>query len=224
MRTLGKFIAAVARLGLEAMCRIDKSDLHKVPARGPLIAYSNHTGSVEVPILFTELLPRPLTGLAKIESWNGWFLRWVFNAWDAIPLRRGEADMAAMNKALEALQGGYILGMSPEGTRNKTGRLIRGQPGIVTLALHSHAPLLPLANWGGENFLPNLRRLKRTDFYMRVGQPFTLDTHGERVTREVRQRIVDEMMFRVAALLPEKYRGVYADSDRATDYYLKDTT
>jgi 1-acyl-sn-glycerol-3-phosphate acyltransferase len=220
MRPMGRFIASVARLGLEVMCRIDKSELHKVPPRGPLIAYSNHTGSVEVPIVFTELQPRPLTGLAKIESWNGWFLRWVFNAWDAIPLRRGEADMAAMNKALEALRQGYILGMSPEGTRNKTGELIRGQSGIVTLALHSHSPLLPLANWGGESFRSNLRRFRRTDFHMRVGEPFTLDTRGERVTREVRQKMVDEMMYKLAALLPERYRGYYADLDQATERYI----
>jgi 1-acyl-sn-glycerol-3-phosphate acyltransferase len=175
---------------------------------------------VEVPILFTQLLPRPVTGIAKTESWDRWFLRWVFNAWEVIPIRRGEADMAAMRKSLEALQRGYILGISPEGTRNKTGALIKAQPGIVTLALHSQAPLLPLGNWGGESFLRNIKRLKRTDFAVRVGRPFKLDTHGERVTAGLRQRIADEMMYQVAALLPERYRGVYANLDCATRDYL----
>ncbi len=221
MNSTGKFVAAAARLGLEAMCRIDKSQLYKIPMRGPLIAYSNHTGSVEVPIMLTQLLPRPVTGLAKIETWNNRFLGWIFNIWGAIPIRRGESDMTAIHKALDALKEGYILGIAPEGTRNKTGQLIRGQPGIVTLALHSHAPLLPVANWGGENFLRNLKRLRRTDFGIAVGRSFLLETHGERVTGEVRQKMVDEMMYQVAALLPEQYRGVYSDLEHATQHYLK---
>jgi 1-acyl-sn-glycerol-3-phosphate acyltransferase len=212
---------ALARIGLEIMCRIDKADLRKIPDRGPLIVYSNHTGQVEVPLLFSQLQPRPATGLAKIETWDGWFLRWIFDLWGAIPLRRGEADMYAMRRALSALEQGYILGIAPEGTRSKTGALIRAHPGIVTLALRSNAPLLPLAHWGGEGFLPNLKRLKRTDFHIRVGEPFTLDPGGEKVTRETRQQMVDEMMYKLAALLPEQYRGEYADLSKATTHFLK---
>ena len=203
------------------MCRIDKSQLHKVPTRGPLLAYSNHTGSVEVPILFTELLPRQVTGLAKVESWENWFLRWVFNLWKIIPIRRGEMDMAAMHACFEALEQGYILGIAPEGTRNKTGAMIQARPGIVTLAMHGHTPLIPIANWGGEIFLQNLKRLRRTDFCIAVGRPFELDTRGERLNAALRQRIADEMMYQVAALLPEKYRGVYSELDRATQDYLR---
>jgi len=221
MNVMRWFVTRVAKRGLEIMCRIDKSELDKVQARGPLIAYSNHTGSVEVPLMFTQLQPRPVTGLAKIESWDGWFLRWIFNLWGAIPLRRGEADMAAMRKALEALKAGYIIGMSPEGTRNKTGALIEAHPGIVSLALHSNAPLIPIAHWGGENFRVNLKHLKRTDFHIRVGEPFYLDSQGEKLTRQVRQCMLDELMYRLAALLPEEYRGVYANLEHATGKYLR---
>jgi len=221
MKWSGLLVGYITRFGLEVMCRIDKSDLHKVPSKGPLILYSNHTGSVEVPIIFTELLPRPITGIAKIETWDGWFLHWVFNLWNIIPIRRGEADMVAMRESLNALEQGYILGIAPEGTRNKTGSMIKAQPGIVTLALHGDATLLPMANWGGENFLENLKRLKRTDFFMRVGKPFKINTRSQRVNGELRQQITDEMMYKVAALLPEKYRGVYSDLGNATENYLE---
>jgi 1-acyl-sn-glycerol-3-phosphate acyltransferase len=129
--------------------------------------------------------------------------------------------MAAMRKSLEALRKGYILGVAPEGTRNRTGALIQAQPGIVTIAQHSDAPLMPLANWGGENFRRNLGKLKRTHFFIRVGKIFTLDTHGERMTGALRQRIADDMMYKVAALLPEKYRGAYADLDRGSEDYFR---
>ncbi len=86
------------------MCRIDAPDLDKVPKGGPLIAYANHTGQIEVPLLYAHLQPRPLKGLAKVETWDNWFLHWVFNLWEAIPLKRGEADMTAIRMSLEALK------------------------------------------------------------------------------------------------------------------------
>jgi len=220
MRPLFWFVNTFVKIGTSILCRIDAPDLDKVPERGPLIAYSNHTGQIEVPVLYTHLQPRPVTGIAKVETWDGWFLRWIFNLWDAIPIRRGEADIEAMRKSLDVLEKGYILAIAPEGTRNKTGVLIKGHPGVVTLALRSGAPLLPVVHWGGENFSINIKRWRRTDFHVRVGESFKLDTRGERVTREVRQQMVDEMMYRLAALLPEYYRGAYADLGKATEKYL----
>jgi 1-acyl-sn-glycerol-3-phosphate acyltransferase len=77
------------------------------------------------------------------------------------------------------------------------------------LATRSNAPILPVAHWGGENFLKNLARFKRTDFHIRVGKPFTLDLDGVKLTREIRQQIADEMMLRIADLLPAEYHGAY---------------
>jgi 1-acyl-sn-glycerol-3-phosphate acyltransferase len=221
MNPIGWIVTYVCKLGLDITCRIDAKEMRKVPSNGPLIAYANHTGTVEAPIIFSQLMPRKITGIAKIESWNGWFLRWIFTLWGIIPIRRGEADMEATRKALAALEQGFILGVSPEGTRNKTGALLRAKPGLVILALHGNAPLQPIAHWGGENFVKNLKRLKRTDFTIRVGPLFYLDAHGERVTKEIRQQMADEMMYQLAKLLPSEYRGAYADLENATETYLR---
>jgi 1-acyl-sn-glycerol-3-phosphate acyltransferase len=214
------FATRLMKIGLHILCRVDAPDLDKIPARGPLILYSNHTGSLEVPLLYGEIFPRPITGWAKVESWDNWFLNGVFTLWNGIPLRRGEADLTAIKRALEVLKQGYIFGMSPEGTRNKTGKLIRAKSGIVTLALLANAPLIPVAHWGGENFRSNLRKFKRTDFHIRVGEPFQIKTNGIRVTAERRQEIADEMMYRLAALLPEEYRGAYSELGKATGKYF----
>jgi 1-acyl-sn-glycerol-3-phosphate acyltransferase len=220
MRPVFWIVNAAVKSGTALMCRIDAPDLDKIPKMGPLIVYSNHTGQIEIPLLYSHLQPRPLTGIAKVETWDGWFLRWIFNLWEAIPIRRGEADIEAMRKSLETLENGNILAIAPEGTRNKNGVLLRAQPGIITLALRSGAPLLPVAHWGGETFLTNLKRLKRTDFHIRVGEPFRLDPGNLRVSKEVRQQMVDEMMYRLAALLPEYYRGAYSDLENTTEKYL----
>jgi 1-acyl-sn-glycerol-3-phosphate acyltransferase len=199
------------------LCQIDAPDLNKIPKKGPLILYSNHTGQIEIPLLYAHLQPRPLAGIAKVETWDGWFLRWIFNLWEAIPIRRGEADIEAMRKSLEALDKGKILAISPEGTRNITGKLLKAHSGVVSLAT---AVFLMPAHWGGDKFSQNIKRLRRTDFHIRVGEPFKLDPGSQRVTKEVRQQMVDEIMYRLAALLPEYYRGAYADMVNATEEYL----
>ena len=92
---------------------------------------------------------------------------------------------------------------------------------MAILALHSGAPILPLAFYGGERFWPNLKRLRRTDFVIRVGQPFHLDADGQRVRREERLQMTTEIMFQLAALLPPPYRGLYSDLDTATETFLR---
>jgi 1-acyl-sn-glycerol-3-phosphate acyltransferase len=216
-----KFFNSAIRVGLGFLCRIESSDIQKIPGKGPLIVYSNHTGSIEVPLLFVLLQPRPITGLAKAETWDNSFMAWLFNLWGAIPIRRGEADMEAIRKALESLKSGSILGISPEGTRNKNGKLLKGHPGIVAIAIHSGAPLVPLVHWGGEQFISNIKKFKRTDFHIRVGDPFLLQTSGQKIDKEMRQKIVDEMMFQLAALLPSEYRGEYSDLSKVSTVYLK---
>ena len=206
-----KIVGSIVKFGTSILCRIDAPDLHKLPMKGPLIVYSNHTGQVEVAVLFGHLQPRPITGWAKVEAWDNAFLNWLFNLWGLIPVRRGEADTSALRKALTALTEGYIFGIAPEGTRNVTGRLKRAHPGAVMLAVRAGVPLLPVAHWGGENFLKNLGQFKRTDFHIRVGDPICLKLDGVRMTREIRQQIVDEMMYKLAELLPPAYRGEYEE-------------
>lgn len=204
-----KIVAYIVKVATEILCRIDAPDLHKIPARGPLIAISNHTGQLEVAVYFGQLQPRLITGWAKMEAWDNAFLNWLFNLWGLIPVRRGDGDTSALRKAIKALEDGLVFGIAPEGTRNITGKLKRAHPGAVMLAVHSGAPILPIAHWGGENFLKNLPRFKRTDFHMRVGEPFRLKLDGVKMTREIRQQIADEMMVRLAELLPQEYRGAY---------------
>ena len=214
------FINFLIRVYTRITCRIDAPDLHKFPTHGPLIAIANHTGQIEVPLIFAHLQPRKLSGWAKAESWDNKFLNWVFGVWGIIPVRRGEADMHALKEALRALQKGLIFGIAPEGTRNYNGVLRRALPGTVIIALHSGAPIIPIAHWGGEVYLKNLKRFKRTDFHIRIGEPFRINVEGVKVTGEMRQQIVDEMMYELAKLLPEEYRGEYSDMSRATSQYL----
>jgi len=220
--TLAYSLVTTAIKGItHVLCRIDAEALERVPTRGPLIMVVNHVNFLDGPIMYTQLQPRKVIAFAKTEAWENPLIGALFNLWGVIPLRRGVADTTALREGLAVLKREGIVAIAPEGTRTNDGILVQGSPGVVMLAQHSSAPLLPAAYYGGERFKENFRSLRRTGFHIRVGKPFHLNTQGVKVNRDVRQRITDEIMFQLAALLPENYRGVYKDMDAATSEYLK---
>lgn len=211
----------VQRVLVDIACRVHDAELVKVPARGPLIAAGNHATFLEVPVMLSRLHPRMVTGMAKIEAWKNPILRLLYGIYRAVPVRRGEGDMNALKLSVERLKEGYILAVAPEGTRSYSGILQQTKAGIALLAVRSGAPVMPFAHYGGENMWGNLKRLKRTDFYLRVGNSFKIDLHGERINKENSQVISDEIMYQIAAMLPPQYRGYYSHLEQATENYLQ---
>jgi 1-acyl-sn-glycerol-3-phosphate acyltransferase len=219
--TLSHFFVVTTLRGLTSLiCRIDDAQLARVPDQGPLIIAANHVNIIEIPIIYARLQPRPVSGMVLADRWENPLLGWILDVGEAIPLRRGEPDIGALRTAIERLKAGHIIIIDPEGTRSGDGRLQKGNPGAVILALRSGAPLLPVVFHGSEHYQENLRRLHRTDFHIEVGRPFHLDAGGRRVTRQVRHQMIDEVMYQMAMLLPPVYRGVYSDLDAATEEYL----
>jgi len=218
---LFKVVTTTIKIITRILLRIDDTQLARVPRKGPLIIIGNHINFLETPVVFTHLQPRPATGLAKVESWDNPFYHFLFDLWEGIPIRRGEVDLNAFKLAREWLSAGKILAIAPEGTRSGHGRLQEGLPGSALLALRARAPVLPVVCYGGEKFWYNIKRLKRTDFNIVVGNPFSVDDRGEKINSKVSKDITTEMMCQMAALLPPPYRGVYADLDQATEYYLR---
>ncbi len=200
--------------------RIDDAELERVPTQGPMILVTNHIHIFEIPVIYSRLQPRPVHGLVLASRWKNPFVAWGLNACGTIPLERGGINLDGQRRALNTLKAGDFLIIAPEGTRSSNAQLQYGHQGIVPLALKSGAPLLPVAYYGGERYKENLKRLRRTDFHLAVGTPFRLVADGIPLTNEVRQQMVDEVMYRLAAILPEMYRGKYAHLSMATQKYL----
>jgi len=203
------------------LCRIDDNQFARIPTKGPLIIATNHINFLEIPLLYTHLLPRPVTGFAKAETWDNPAMAYLFDLWQAIPIHRGEPDLKAIRLGLEALKNEKILAIAPEGTRSGHGRLGKGHPGIVLLAMQSGAPILPVVYYGGEQLSRNLTRMQRTNFHVVVGNQFYISANERRITRSVRQKMTDEVMYQLAALLPPYYQGHYFDSHKASESYLR---
>ncbi len=203
-------VSWLIRIILSVLCRIDAGELRKLPKSGPYILISNHINFLEVPVIYTYGMPRQFVALVKAENWENPFFAFLGNLWHAIPIARGSVDRRAIAKANEALSERKILVIAPEGTRSRNGKLRPAFPGVVLFAVNSGIPVYPAGHFGGERFWRNLRSLKRTNFTVRIGKPFTVWADTAELTRRDRKDIADEMMCRIAGLLPDRLRGHYA--------------
>ncbi len=203
------------------ICRIDDAQLERVPERGPLILITNHVNVLEIPVLHSRLQPRPISGFFAAKRLDSPWMRWLLDTLNGIPVQRGKLDRTALKRAISRIRAGDVFVIAPEGTRSADGRLRQGKPGVVLLALQSEAPIQPVVHWGDEYWQRNLPRLRRTPFNIAVGRPFRLDTGGKRIDRRMRQKVLDEIMVQMAALLPPEYRGVYANRGSTNPKYLR---
>lgn len=220
MTLTGRFITFIIKLLLKILCKVEGAELDSIPRQGPLILVINHINFLEVPLIYTLLLPRKACGIIKKETWDNWFLRILAEEWGAIPVNRETPGISTFKEAGKALKEKKILCIAPEGTRSGTGVLGKGQQGVVFLALKNRVPILIVAHYGVENFWHNIKRLKRTRVTFVVGKPFILESEME-ITKKVYQEVTDQIMTRMAFILPERYRGVYADTKIISDKYIR---
>ena len=180
-----------------------------IPRKGALIFTCNHF-SVGDPPLLIGIFPRRIVWMAKQELFDAPVFGKLYNMGGFIPVRRFEGDLRAIRRSQDVLRRGHVLGMFPEGTRSG-GKLGPGEPGTALIALRSGAPVLPVAIWGTEHVKLPRDLFRRTKAHVRFGEPYRLPNPG-RITREAIAAGTDEIMHRIAELLPAEYGGEYVDT------------
>ncbi|MHB8572311.1 MAG: lysophospholipid acyltransferase family protein [Candidatus Dormibacteria bacterium] len=206
---LAGLIRLIARVYLGQRFRVE--GLENVPRSGPLLVVANHVGAVDPPLI-GAFLGREMYFVAKRELFNNAVKRYLCESFHAFPIERHSADRAAIRRSLEVLGAGMALVLFPEGTRVQDAKLHEAEPGVGFLVLHSGAQVLPIGFAGTENCLPRGAWFpRRVDISMRIGAPFRVartDAAGRRVTSRA---AADRVMQAVAELVPESYRGAYAE-------------
>jgi len=210
-----KLFVPVANLFLRfafwLLTRLEISGLENVPKEGALMVICNHISFLD-PVLLSMAIPRHIIWMAKAENWRNPLLGLILTLYGAFPVQRGEVDRRALGRALQVLRSGGVLGIAPEGTRSRVGRMARAKPGAARLALETDATILPVGVAGTETAVRLWARLRRPLITMRVGKPFKLPAERQ-YTKEQQQMFADFMMYRIAELVPPQYRGVYAVED-----------
>ena len=185
--------------------------LEHVPREGPFILVANHCSQADPPLLGWATgyqVDRVVHFMAKEEMRHWPVIGWLAERSGVFFVRRGEGDRASQRTALAILASGEPIGIFPEGTRSRDGRMREARPGAALLAVRSGAPVVPVGIAGTHRMFPGRSRLPhRTRVTFRIGRPFTLPHQASgRLDRAAlaagTQRITDE----IAALLPPAQR------------------
>jgi len=196
------------------LARRDVAGLENLPAHGPYILAVNHLSIFDLPFVF---------GLAGGENVTGWaaekYARHplfgpILRMGKGIFIERGQVDRHAIDAAVHWLQAGNVFGIAPEGTRSKTGAMARAKTGIAFLASEVDVPIVPIAVSGTEHTIACWKRLRRPHFRLRAGEPFSLPPLDEANRNASLRANADEVMCRIAVMLPPEYRGYYAEHPR----------
>jgi 1-acyl-sn-glycerol-3-phosphate acyltransferase len=188
--------------------------LENLPPKGGYIIAANHLSVIEVPLVYCVIKRQDITGLVAKKHQKNFFFRWLVDTAGGIWLNREEADTQALRNASTHLQNGGILGISPEGTRSQTGGLIPAKTGVAYLADRVQVPLIPVAITGTWKAFRKIILLRRPRITVRFGKPFTLPPLDRQDRAKSLRNNTDEIMSRIATLLPPEYRGVYANHPR----------
>lgn len=200
------------RFLLGLFLRVEWGERELVPAEGPVVIYFNHSNWID-PLVAAAMVDREVAIMGKAQLFRVPIVRMVLRAYGVFPVRRQEGDLRAFRTALSVLERGAVLIVAPEGTRSHDGVLQRGKPGMVYLALRSDAWVQPVAILGVLEFRRHVRRLRRTPVQVRFGQPFKLPWGQGRPSHQEGLALIDEAMYKLAALMPPELRGFYADAD-----------
>jgi 1-acyl-sn-glycerol-3-phosphate acyltransferase len=188
--------------------------VENIPAEGGFLICTNHLSRMDIPVLFTTPNRPKITALVTTKYLKYPLLRWFIVTAEGIWIDRDTADFAAIRKAMQKMDEGYVVGISPEGTRSPNGQLLEAKPGAAMLALRAQVPILPVALIGTEFAVNELRHLRKP--YIRVEYGKVIHTPKlDRNDREGQMKwLTDEIMCQIAAMMPEKYHGFYRNHPR----------
>ncbi len=172
--------------------------LENVPQTGAVIFAANHASNLDPLLGWSTLrVKRKMWGVAKVELWHHPVTRYVMNCMGAIPVKRGTADRTMLRAVLDLLAKGKAVGLFPEGTRSKDGKLQPAQPGIGLIVQKSGAPVIPVALSGTYEMLPvGQSKLKRANIKVAFGKPLTFapDTPREVIAARIMEAIGELMV------------------------------
>jgi 1-acyl-sn-glycerol-3-phosphate acyltransferase len=216
MSILIKLLIKTGKIAAHTIAKIDIEGMDRIPQEGGCVVVSNHIGRLDA-MLGMVLAERDDVIMFVAEKYQKYaFWRWVVRQVDGIWLNRFDTDFHALREVHKRLKAGGILAIAPEGTRSQSGKLLPGKHGAAFLAAKAGVPIVPIALTGTEDTVvkARLRRFRRLDVQIRVGEPFALPPLDRKNRNAYLEEQTTEIMCRIAAMLPPDYHGHYAEHPR----------
>lgn len=174
--------------------------IENIPMQGAFVLAANHVTNMDV--FFMQFsLPRPIIFMGKEELFRNPVSDWVLRQLGGFPVYRGERDQWAIRYSEYVLENDKVLGIFPEGTRNRGRGLRPAKTGMARLAQSASCPIVPVAIQGTQHLFTNLP--KRAFIQIQFGTPIYPQA------RETIPDLTERVMFNLADMLPLEARGVY---------------
>lgn len=191
-----------------------------IPAKGPLIIAANHINLID-PAFVIAAVQRPINFLMASDQAVDWYFAWAPWLYGFIPTDRTRLAPSTIKQAMKVLNRHEFLGIFPEGTSRPP--VIRpAKPGASYLSAVTRTRILPVGVAGTEHVWDQWQRGNRPSVVVRIGKPFGPVSLPEGVDKQMRserlERIGEELMCRITALLPERYHGHYRGHPLIKDF------
>lgn len=211
-----KFLRWLIHAVLQLITKIEPTGYENLPEKGGFVIAVNHLGFLDVPMAYYALDNWNLF-IPVAEKWEEnplW--RWLGRHLNLIFVDRYNPDLKAVREMIKRMGEGQTLVIAPEGTRARDEKMAQGKPGVAYLASKMSWEIVPVAIIGTEDriFLSNLKRFRRTQIKLVAGKSFMLPPFPKENREEALQQYTDEIMCRIAVMLPERNRGYYAEHPR----------
>ena len=208
-----RFIRWLVPLVVRLLTRVEIDGYENLPKQGGFVLATNHLGLLDAPMAYYAL-PDSKLFVMVAEKWKDILIfRWLAKPLNFIFIDRFNPDLKAMREMMRRMEEGQTLVIAPEGTRSRIEQMAEGKPGVAYLASKFNWPIVPVALAGTEDRIvfSNLKHLRKTHVTVTAGDVFRLPPLPKDNRDEALRQYTDEIMCRIAVMLPEKNRGVYAD-------------
>lgn len=191
----------------------------RIPPEGGLLMTSNHISRLDAPCLTAMTDRADLVAIVARKYQKKPFFKWILEKITTIIwMDRETIDFPALRDVLNQLRKGHVIGIAPEGTRSHGGvGLLEGKQGAAVMAAQANVPILPVGIIGTDKIYAHWMRLRRPPVTIHVGIPYHLPPIDRNDRQAWLSRNTDEIMCRIAALLPPEYRGFYAEHPRVQE-------
>lgn len=214
LKILRPVLKTVFRGIFRGLARIKIKGMENIPYGKPYVVAMNHVSIFDPPFV-AAFWPEELEIIGAIDVFAKPGQGQLLKLYGVIPVHRGDYDRPLLTKIIAILRSGRPLLIAPEGARSHDTAMRRARPGIAYIIEKTGAPVLPVGVVGTtEDFWQRARRAEKPPLEMRIGKPIALPPITDKGTEKhtARQRNADLVMSYLAGLLPEEYRGAYAES------------
>jgi 1-acyl-sn-glycerol-3-phosphate acyltransferase len=212
-RLLRGIMRPLFRVFFHLFMNVKLSGLENIPQQGPYLIAINHVSLYDPPFILA-FWPVAPEAAGAADLWGKPGISTLARLYGGIPVHRGQYDRKLIDTMVAVLAAGRPLLIAPEGTRSHNPGMNQALPGVVFVTDRARVPVIPVGIIGTtEDLISQSFQFKRPTVEMRVGQALMLpplDGRGEQ-RRWMRQAQVDEIMLRIAEVLPAEYRGVYGE-------------